>query len=102
MHFDSRRDGDSLTLRLVGRLEFTDHERLHQMAAEIAADPLPRLLVIDASQLEFIDSAGLGMLLILRDRAEERGRQLVVRGAKGEVRRSIQLSRIDDLVTLEP
>lgn len=102
MQFDSHIDNNGLTLRLHGRLEFTDHERLREMVAQMNRMEKGARFTIDASQLEFIDSAGLGMLLILQEEAQDRQLTLVIRGVKGGVRRSIELARIDELMTVEP
>lgn len=101
MEFKRSVTPDSVEVGLSGRLEFTDHDRLRDVidALESARG---RRFVIDLSGLEFIDSAGLGMLLILQDEAEVRNVPLVARGAQGDVKRSIDLARISEIVTFEP
>lgn len=102
MQFDSHIDSSGLTLRLNGRLEFTDHERLREMVAQMSRVGDGARIVVDAGELEFIDSAGLGMLLILHEESLERKQTFAIRGVKGGVRRSIELARIDELMTVEP
>lgn len=101
MDFHAQTLPDAVEVRLMGRLEFTDHDRLRDIVALL--DPVrDGRFVVDVSGLEFIDSAGLGMLLILLEEAEERSIRLIVRGPQGVVRRSIDLARIGEIMTIEP
>lgn len=100
MDFQTRNSPEAAEVLMTGRLEFTDHDQLSGIVALIDRCPARRF-VIDVSQLEFIDSAGLGMLLILQDEAETRNVKLVVRGPRGAVKQSIDLARIGEIVTIE-
>lgn len=100
MEFQTRATPDATEVRLTGRLEFTDHDRLrdivsllHQMQA--------RRFIIDLSGLDFIDSAGLGMILILQEEAEQKNAKLVVRHPRNDVRRSMDLAKIGEIVAIE-
>ena len=57
--------------------------------------------VIELSGLDFIDSAGLGMLLIVRDAAAAHSAKVVLRGAREQAKRLIQVARFDSLFTVE-
>ncbi|WP_029008623.1 STAS domain-containing protein [Azospirillum halopraeferens] len=100
MDFQARTTPDAIEARLSGRLEFTDHDRLRDLL-DLLNGPGARRFVADLSGLDFIDSAGLGMLLILHEECESRGIALVVRGPRNEVRRSIDLARIGEVLTIE-
>jgi HptB-dependent secretion and biofilm anti anti-sigma factor len=101
MEFQSRSAPDALEVRLAGRLEFTDHDRLRDIIDALDGAK-PRRFVLDLSTLEFIDSAGLGMLLILQEEAEQRNVKMIVSGPQGDVKRSIDLAKIGEIVTIEP
>ena len=56
--------GDSAIVRLDGELDVATAEQLEKVLDELTAtDPRPRLLVVDAEQLSFMDAAGLNPLL---------------------------------------
>ncbi len=101
MDFHPRSTPEALEVSLTGRLEFTDHDKLREIV-ELLAGAQARRFVIDLSGLEFIDSAGLGMLLILQEEAEQSEVAMVVRGPQGDVKRSIDLAKIGEIVTIEP
>ena len=98
MELEARTTPSATEVRLTGRLEFTDHDRLEDIIALFAG---ARRLVLDLSGLEFIDSAGLGMLLILQEEAAQRNVALVVARPRDEVRRSLELARFGDLLAIE-
>lgn len=100
MEFVARTSPDSIEASLTGRLEFTDHDRLRDIVA-LLEEPGSNRFVLDVSGLEFIDSAGLGMLLILQEEAEVRNIRLVVRGPRNDVKRSMDLAKINEIVTIE-
>jgi stage II sporulation protein AA (anti-sigma F factor antagonist) len=100
MDFKTTNTGDATEVRMTGRLEFTDHDKLQDLVT-LLGQTSRRRFAIDLSALEFVDSAGLGMLLILQEEAESRDVELVVRGAAGDVRRSIELARLNEIITVE-
>ena len=100
MEFHSRTQGEAVEVRLTGRLEFTDHDRLRDIVALLDGPGLRRF-VVDVSGLDFIDSAGLGMILILQEEAEQKNIKLIVRGPRDDVKRSIDLAKIGEIVAIE-
>jgi anti-anti-sigma factor len=55
-------------------------------------------LALDFSDVTFIDSAGIGALLSVRDRANDRGIDLTIERASDAVRRTLELTGLSDLV----
>jgi stage II sporulation protein AA (anti-sigma F factor antagonist) len=100
MDFQARNLADGIEARLNGRLEFTDHDRLRDIVA-LLDGPNLRRFVVDVSGLDFIDSAGLGMILILQEEAEQKNIKLIVRGPRDDVKRSIDLAKIGEIVAIE-
>lgn len=60
-----------------------------------------RRVIVDFSKLTYMDSAGLGFLLTLRERARTAGVAIVLRNPVGSVRDMLQLARFDTLFTIE-
>jgi anti-anti-sigma factor len=58
--------------------------------------------VLDLVETQFIDSAGLAILLNLRRRLERRGRQLRVLCGDGPVRRVIEMARLEEALGVVP
>ena len=100
MEFEARRNPEALEVRITGRWEFTDHDRMRDIVV-LFDQPGLRRVVLDLADLSFIDSARLRMLLILQEEAEQTKIALTVRGPREEVRRSLELARLGEIITIE-
>ncbi|WP_448204446.1 STAS domain-containing protein [Azospirillum sp. sgz302134] len=87
-------------VRLRGRLTFNDHAKLRALIREMLQSGSKRQ-VLDLSALEFVDSAGIGMLLIAREEMDNAGKQLVLRAAAGQVKRVLTVAQLNKIVTIE-
>lgn len=90
--------GPALMLR--DQLTFADREVFDTVIDKLLARQRRRVTV-DLSALDYMDSAGLGMLLTLRDRAERAGAEAVLRRPRSEVRELLVLACFDTLFTIE-
>jgi anti-anti-sigma factor len=79
--------GSSRVVVLDGDVDFEAVERFSR-AIDTAAERAPALVVLDSSELTFIDSRGLGAVVDARNRLRERSADLVIRGA------SVMLTRL--------
>jgi anti-anti-sigma factor len=91
---------DDETVALSGDFTFNDHVAFREVAGRLL-DAKHDPIVIDLSKLAFIDSAGLGMLLIARDEAAKAHRQLMLRGPHGQVERMFAVTKFNTLFTIE-
>ena len=60
------------------------------------------ILILDLSNVEYLDSSGLGVLLYLNGVAEDAGSALRVAGATRRVLEVIKLAHTDKILTLDP
>lgn len=72
------------------------------VAADVKAQAFRRIerradVVLDLSGLEFVDSAGLGVLVGIYKRVTSRGRRVVLAGAQPYVARAMHIIRLDRL-----
>lgn len=58
-------------------------------------------LVIDLTDTQAVDSAGLGALMLIQRRAAEKRQTVCLRGANEELRFLLVLTKLDDLFELE-
>jgi anti-anti-sigma factor len=59
-------------------------------------------IVLDVSELEFIDSAGLRLAVVQHQRATQDGFEFVIAGAEGNVLRVLRLTGLDVRLPLAP
>jgi HptB-dependent secretion and biofilm anti anti-sigma factor len=93
-------DRNAAHISMSGEFTFTDHAPFKQMVSEIFATS-GKSVVLDLSKLEFIDSAGLGMLLLARDEAKKNHRELILRSPGGQVKRMFGVTKFNTLFTVE-
>jgi anti-sigma B factor antagonist len=87
-------NGDRATVALRGELDLSGVDRARQ-AIEQAESGQTQLLVLNLSELEFIDSTGLEVLLRAARRAHDEGRRLIVARPSRYVRRLLEMTAID-------
>lgn len=88
------------TVAISGDFTFTDHaDFLIIMNRLLGTKGAP--MVIDLSRLDFVDLAGLGMLLIARDEAKKANRALTLRCPTGQVQRMFAVTKFETLFTIE-
>jgi anti-sigma B factor antagonist len=81
---DSTTQDGARVVSVAGELDLDGEMALRSaLSSALRADPLPRLLVLDLSDLTFCDSSGLNLLLRARLEAEDRSitLRLVCHGA---------------------
>lgn len=83
-----------------GEFVFCDHKQFRELLDQLA-DPSVKQVVLNMAALTFIDSAALGMLLLAHDEAEKYGKQIVLQGIAGQVKKVMEIARFDQLFTLE-
>lgn len=92
--------GNTLVARLAGQFIFSDHAQFKQIL-NAATDAAIQHIRIDFSRVEFIDSAGLGMLLLLRDSCDKNKKALTLARPVGQVKKVFDVSKFEHLFTLE-
>ncbi|WP_250463119.1 STAS domain-containing protein [Microbulbifer litoralis] len=95
--------GDALTIRVCGNFDFNLHRDFQRAYQNLS--PAPRHYRIDLSETLHLDSAALGMLLLLRDHClgdeDDVGqRQVELFNASDHVENILLVSNFDKIFTL--
>ena len=86
-----------VTLFCFGRVVLgLESETLRCMAASQVA----RQIILDLEQVQAIDAAGLGLLVELHCRAQERQGSLTIENASPRVRKIMALTKLDSVVSM--
>jgi anti-anti-sigma factor len=88
-----------VVVELGGELDLAVHGRFAALVDEVIAEQ-PRLLVIDLTGVEFMDSTMLRELLRAHTTLTEAGSRLAVVGLQPPVRRLLELTGTDELLTV--
>lgn len=84
-------------LRVSGQLDISNADELEQALARAAATR-PRMLVFELSGLEFMDSAGISVLV----RARSEVGDVRLRKPSAIVRRLIEITGLEGILQIEP
>ena len=79
-------------LALTGELDMAAAFRIEPEADRLLARPGADRLVVDLAAVTFVDSAGLGALLAIRERSQELGIEFALVSPSAPVRRMLELS----------
>ena len=91
----TRREPDRLVVEVEGELDVLTAPKLAAELNTLIRTAPPRVL-LDLRRVQFIDSAGLQILLNLRRRLDRASRAMNVVCDEGPVRRVIELARLTD------
>jgi len=86
-------------LTLSGDFTFKDNARFRQLLTQLQ-EQSPKELTLDVAHLEFIDSAALGMLLLLHDQSNRVGTHVTIESATGQIKQMLQLSNFDEIFSI--
>ena len=100
MNYKTEFANGTTTVEVTGRFTFGDHSSFRKLIEEVQGHD-SSTLVMDVAGVNFIDSAGLGMLLLARDESEKTNTTVILRGAQGQVKRMLEVARFDTLFRLE-
>jgi len=83
---------DNAELNINGILTFKDSVEFRKRLEHIFASNV-KTLAVSLSGLTFMDSSGLGMLLVVSNECEKRGVALSILHPQGEVKTLLQMTR---------
>lgn len=92
------RDGERAVVRLTGELDDFSSARASAVIGEALAER-PQTLVIDLDELQFMDSAGIWLVVETHRRCLESGTELqLVGGRRPAVAQALSLSGVEELI----
>lgn len=100
LRIEQTRDDRGVTLVLHGELDLSSAGELELLLTEIQGRHPGRLL-LDLSDVEFMDSTGIALIIRAERAAQGNGNQFHLRGGSPQVRRLLALTGILDRFTFE-
>jgi HptB-dependent secretion and biofilm anti anti-sigma factor len=91
--------GANTTVSFSGDMTFSDHQLIRELISQLASSN-PNSVIIDLSALRKIDSAGIGMLMLMDDAAKENNFSLSLRGASGLVEKVLDVCKISEVINV--
>jgi len=95
-----RTDDDTTTVRIRGELDLSTSNQLETDLLRLINERLGRRLVLDLSELTFLDSTGLRALWRTRQHAQEAGSRLFLKSASEPVMRILRTTKLDKVFSI--
>lgn len=99
MEYTSNVNQNIRSVNFSGHLTFSDHHKFRQLV-DMVREQQGGTINLNFSQVDFIDSAGLGMILLFREECHNRQITVSLIGAKGQVDKIFKLSKFDQLFSM--
>ncbi|MDR0991543.1 MAG: STAS domain-containing protein [Ruminococcus sp.] len=90
----------TVTVFLTGDLDHSNAKEIRDDIDFAIDRNLPERLVLDFSELDFMDSSGIGLIMGRFRKCEPIGCKITVSGAKGTIKKVIKIAGIERLATL--
>ena len=87
--------GDTRTLRIDGRFDFSMHRAFRELYEQAPAD-IARF-VIDLARTDYMDSSALGMLLLLREHVQGQRNRVRIVNCNADIRKILEIANFDKL-----
>ena len=100
LHIDVTERGERRIVRLEGSCDLATAPTLRQTLHTLMPPEVTEV-VLEVSDLEFIDSTGLGVVLGAMRRLREGGGTLRIAGAQNLVRRVLEITDLDKVIPLD-
>ncbi|MDP2832148.1 MAG: STAS domain-containing protein [Pseudomonadota bacterium] len=92
--------GDRATLKLGGRFDFHSHRDFRAAYEKVLETGAVREIIINFGEVDYLDSSALGMLLLLREKAEGTGKSVVLAGLHGTVKQVLDIANFGKLFSI--
>lgn len=99
MQYSVKNFNQSLEVSLGGRFTFSDNPAFYKIME--AVDAKVTCVLVDVTAVEFMDSAALGMLLVLKDTTDKRNIKLVLKGPSGHVKKLFEISKFYQMFDIQ-
>ena len=96
MQIDKKIEGDTLTIKITGRLDTTTSEMLEK---ELSLENV-KTLIFDLAELEYISSSGLRIILSTKKQMNTIG-EMIVKNVKGNVKEVLDITGLSSVLNIE-
>jgi len=100
MDIRQTKNGNHAIISLGGRFDFNAHREFKESYTALMADTAIQALEINLSGVDYMDSSALGMLLMLRERAQTSNKQISLSHPNPTVVKILDIANFNKLFTI--
>lgn len=101
MQIKQSAEGNGVKLALEGRFDFHSHRDFRTAYEQVLENASAREITLSFDGVDYLDSSALGMLLLLREKAEAVNKKVVLSGLKGTVKQVLDIANFGRLFTIK-
>ncbi len=101
MQVNEKTEGGIAHLSLDGRFDFHSHRDFRSAYESVLARAEVRDVIVDFTRVDYLDSSALGMLLLLREKAEANGKRVRLAGLAGSVKQVLEIANFGKLFSID-
>jgi anti-anti-sigma factor len=90
--------GNSITIKVSGRFDFSSHQEFRQIYEGVPAEV--NQYTVDMAEATYLDSSALGMLLLMRDHAGGDNAQIEIVNCNEDVKKILTISNFGQLFSI--
>ena len=87
-------------IRIAGRFDFSQFSRFKAQMEQALDVAHSNTIRVNLAQVEHIDSSALGMLLMLREQANAKGKKVEICQVRANVRELLAIAHFEELFTI--
>ncbi|MBU1691569.1 MAG: STAS domain-containing protein [Gammaproteobacteria bacterium] len=100
MQITVEKKGETARLVLNGRFDFSSHREFRNACDEALQTPEIKVIEADFSRVDYLDSSALGMLLLLREKAQNTNLKVSLTNCTGLVQQVLDVANFQRLFTI--
>ena len=100
MRSETRITNGRAVVRLHGRFDFSAHRELRDSCGTLLQAAEVQELDLDLGGVDYIDSSALGMLLLLKERADAVRKRVALRNCNGVVRQVLDIANFGKIFSI--
>ena len=85
------------TLRLPSRFDYSYHRQFGELYLPFVESATCKEIVLDFSQVEYIDSSALGMMVLLNKKVSDQNKKIKIKGARGATDEILKMANMQKL-----
>jgi anti-anti-sigma factor len=96
-----RHEGPVSIIKIQGRFVFSEHQAFRDTYTPLIDRAETKVIRLDLSAVNFIDSSTLGMLLLMRERAQPVGKSIELVGANETVIKLLKIANFHKMFSVQ-
>ena len=100
MQISVEKKGSTARLTFNGRFDFSSHREFRNACDEAVQTPEIKEIEVDFRHVDYLDSSALGMLLLLREKAQNANLKVSLTNCTGLVQQVLDVANFQKLFTI--